>query len=117
VLSLKEFEDLTMEDIDYDKPMVFKDWKRFYIKNPWVYDWYVDRIRELWIKGIRKYSIYFLTEKLRWEYKQRPDSNSQFKFTSSFCPVYARYIMYKIPVLEGFFEIRGHSIHIYKKED
>ena len=95
------------EIINDDRP-IEKKFLEFNRKNPDVYWMLVNLAMELKKSGHNKYGMKGLFEVLRWQ-KTVQTKGSEFKINNNYAPIYARVIMYNVPPLAGFFNIRTSS--------
>lgn len=75
--------------------------------NPDLFDWLVERCRDIKKKGGRKVGMQWLIERARWESRLDIDpGGSPLKINNSHGPVIARLIGHLHPELEDLFEYR-----------
>ncbi len=83
-----------------------RDFERFHLENPWVYEKLVALARQYLARG-RRVGIKHLWEVLRWHaFHDTVDEASEWKLCNNYHSRYARRIMEQEPELDGFFELR-----------
>tara|TARA_Y100001949_G_scaffold57167_1_gene48050 strand:+ start:9185 stop:9472 length:288 start_codon:yes stop_codon:yes gene_type:complete len=88
--------------------MLSREFKRFHLENPQVFNRLARLAFDLQDKGHKRGSIEMLFNVLRWETMMAiHDPGSQYKLNNNYKPFYARMLMDVFPALDGFFEIRG----------
>lgn len=80
--------------------------QKFHNDHPEVWDNFVkftfDRIQ----RGYKKYSVYSIMERIRWDMSAGGDGLTEFKINNNIRPFYARRFMKLYPDYSGFFRIR-----------
>jgi len=77
----------------------------FHAQNAHVYRALVRMARDLHRKGVQRWGIANLVEKLRFDYAVMTDGD-EFRLNNNYRAFYARLIMDQEPDLAGFFEVR-----------
>ncbi len=94
-----------LEVADYDGTLSER-FDAFHRANPAVYASLKQIALDLVRRGIKRSSIAFCFERLRWLYAIQT-SGDVFKLNNNYKPYYARLLMESVPELVGFFELRG----------
>lgn len=79
--------------------------------NPEVYTLFVKYAKEVLSKGIKRYSIWAVANRVRWHYlfeTERP-SGEQFKISNNYLSFYSRKIMRDEPELNRFFQVKARK--------
>lgn len=82
-----------------------EQFEAYHARNPHVYRAIVRMARDLRRKGVTRWGIANLVEKLRFDYAVMTDGD-EFRLNNNYRAFYARLIMQNEPDLAGFFELR-----------
>ena len=96
----------TLEEIQNRKH--YRAWEKFHQDHVEVYHKLVDLCRECTQRGLKRYGIRALWERMRWHF-QVEKGDEEFKLNDHFPPYYARFIMERHPEFRGFFETRDRN--------
>jgi hypothetical protein len=91
--------------------------ERFDTANPHVYRRLADLALHLRGRGVKRAGMQLLYERLRWTWLET--HGEPYKLNNTYAPFYARQLMDREPLLEGFFETRAspHDPNFYEKLD
>jgi hypothetical protein len=79
--------------------------RAFHDENPKVYDEFKDFALQMAKTGRKKYSAWTIVNRIRWE-RDLESIGSVFKINNDFIALYARLLIYHLPEMEEFFELR-----------
>lgn len=85
-----------------------KEFRRFHLAHPDVFEQIIKHARLLWSHGHRHYGIAAFFENFRWHRRipEKPDEAEEFKLNNNYRAFYARMLMALYPEFDGFFELR-----------
>jgi hypothetical protein len=78
----------------------------FHANNPQVFRALHSYARQLYDRGVKKFGINALFERLRWDYLVQTTGDA-FKLNNNYAPYYARLLVEIDPDLDGFLERRA----------
>jgi hypothetical protein len=84
----------------------FSDFADFHLANPHVYAKLVEIGRELIARGVKKFSITSLYERLRWQIWTNVYTDDDYKLNNNYQAFYARLITEEEPDFAGIFTFR-----------
>ena len=90
------------------KLTIREQFEQFHADNPFVYTLLCRFARMVKAKGIHRYSMQGLFERLRWhvEFESYEYTPGKFKLNNNFCSHYSRLLMDREPDLHGMFSLR-----------
>lgn len=85
-------------------PVLLEKFKVYHKKNPELYK-AMEKFALQAAKKRKRFSIWAIAQRVRW-YTMIETSGIEFKVSNDYLALYARYIVYKNPELDGFFQFK-----------
>jgi hypothetical protein len=104
--NIRRSEPTTLERIKMAHPTIDARFDKYNKQHPEVYKLLVRFAREVLRRGMKRYSMKTLFERIRWHYDIELQTDEPFKLNNSFTSRYARLISKEHPELGGLFETR-----------
>lgn len=95
-----------MRQLELFRPCTEKNFAEFHEQNPDIYKDIVSIARMLRARGMSRFSMKAIFEKLRWDRMVATTSNEKVKLNNNYTSFYVREVERREPDLCGFFEVR-----------
>jgi hypothetical protein len=84
---------------------LFKKFFEFHFENPGVYDLFEKFALQAKAANRPRFSHWMIAQRIRW-YTNIETTGTDYKLSNDYIAMYARLLVYAIPELEGFFQLK-----------